>query len=178
MIVMKIIKLKIILYIIILVFLEGCSQRIFVSIPKENAFIGCSCSNLSFCIPIDTKDTALVNKRAYIGVFTVKDIELQKGVYKIEVKCDSLYKDGSERWVEIYSVKSEKIKGLKKIKKGYKYEMVLNPYFLHDVGVDFSFRKVYLNGKPYGISTGRMNIYTTFNLKGLYYIPLEDNVSN
>lgn len=164
------IKLKIILNIIILILLEGCSQRTFVYIPKDNTVFGLL-DRPKFSTPIDIRDTALVNKRAYIGVFEIIDIELQKGVYKIEVKCDSLYKDGSERWVEIYSVKSKKMKGLKKIKKGCNYEMVLNPYFLHDVCVDFRSREVYLNGKRYGISTGRINIYTTPNLKGLYYFP-------
>lgn len=148
-------------------------------IPDKNVTIGCPFDDFIPCIPIDIRDTALVNKRAYIGIFEIIDIELQKGVYKIVVKCDSLYKDGSERWVEIYSVKSKKNKGLKKIRKGCNYEMILNPYFLHDSGVDFCSREVYLNGKLYGISTGRINIYTTPNLQGLYYIPLEGgNVSN
>ena len=173
---MKIIELKIILYVIILILFEGCSRRLYVMIPDEKIIIECPFSNPIGCIPIDAKDTAMVNKRAFIGVFEIKDIKVQKGVYKIEVKCDSLYKDGTEHWCEIYSIKDKHIKGFKKIKKGYKYEMVLNPYFFYDYLSDFAFREVNLNGRILGISTGAINIYTSPNLKGLYYSG--GNVSN
>jgi hypothetical protein len=98
-------------------------------------------------------------------------VELQQGIYKIEVQCDSLYKDGSRRWCEIFSKKTDKIKEGQRIKKGEIYELTLNPYFMHDILVDFKIREVYISSIPIGISTGRRNIYTSPNLNGLYYIP-------
>jgi hypothetical protein len=163
-------------YIVLLmiVIISSCHRRFYVYFPPKGWEIGCPFDDLRGCIPINPKDTMIVKERSIIGIFEIVDIELQKGVYKIGVQCDSLYKDGSQRWCEVFSIETMKMENKKKIKKGQKYKLILNPYFVHDILTDFCPRKVYIQGIPVGISTGRINIYTTQNLNGLYYIPPSD----
>jgi hypothetical protein len=151
----------------------GCNRHSYIYIPPKGWEVGCS-SPLA-CIPIDSNDIETIRKRALKGVFRIIDIKKQKGVYIIEVDSDSLFKDNIYYSYQVFSIEMERIEGHKKIKKKRKYELTLNPYFMHDVFMDFIPRRVYIKGKSIGVSTGRMNIYTTPNLNGLYYIEDKEN---
>ena len=170
-------------YVVLMFFLTlSCSRRMYVHIPPKGWTIGCPFSDSRGCIPINLLDTTTVNQRAITYNFKVTDIKKQKGVYRIIMEVDSLvhYQYVRDSLIqdyyyypafEVFSVQTEKMKNYKKIKKGKKYELTLNPYFMHDFLVDFAVREVYIRGISIGIRTGGPNIYTTFNLNGLYYIP-------
>ncbi|MDR1791823.1 MAG: hypothetical protein LBR36_00040 [Bacteroidales bacterium] len=130
-----------------------------------------------------------------IGIGEVRSIESEKGIYKIRIKLDSIYKDlkclDCEKTVfvdsffaEIYTLDVGKIYTLDRIQIGNKYMFAINPYFVYDndsccaykeklfAGDGSDLREIYLNGIPIAIKRFRYgNIYTTPNLKGLYYIP-------
>ena len=68
----------------------------------------------------------------------------------------------------------KKIKGAKKIKVGGEYELLLCSYFAHDViYVNHINDHLYIDNVSilFFNTGGKINLYTTPNLKGLYYIP-------
>jgi len=180
-------KYKVLLAVCVLltVFLLASCHRYtsFVHFPQKNTEIGCPLYDSIGCLPMNPRDTIMLRERAITGIFKVVEIKKQKWVYRVRVQKDSLihYRyqschDTSYQEMyyypiyEVFTVKTEKLKGYKKIKKGEKYELIVNPYFEHDIWTDFSVRGVYIKGKHVGIATGMENIYTSPNINGLYYI--------
>ena len=180
-------KLLIVFIVLSSFLLSSCaynSASRYISFPPKgcNCIIGCSLYDTIGCIPINPNDIILVKEYAITDIFTIIGIKSRKGVYRIEVQKDSLYHyrhqnfDSSFRDIyyyptyEIFTVKTEKLKGYTKIKKGRKYKLTLNPYFRHNILSDFNTRGVYIKGRHFGISTGLPNIYTTPNIDGLYYM--------
>jgi len=125
-------KYNIYLVFLILFLLTSCYRYTsFAFFPQKGGEIGCPLSNSIGCIPINPLDTIMVKERAIIGIFKVTGIKKQKWVYRIKVQKDSLYYykyqpcyDTSYREIsyyptyEIFTVKTGKLKGYKKIKKG------------------------------------------------------------
>jgi hypothetical protein len=155
---------------------------------------GCSFldSDTIYCIPINTDDTIKVKENAVTGVFKIIKIENERNIYRITLQRDSIYYyryfneyDSSFRDTyfspvyEVYTVKLENFKGYKKIKKGKKYALTLNPYFEYDYA-KYKYRSEVIDVRPVdikgkhigiGIGTTAPNIYTSPNIDGLYYIP-------
>jgi hypothetical protein len=161
-------------------------------VPPKGTIFGCPFDNSYsiFCIPINPNDTVMVNEKAETHVYKIIEIKKQKGVYRIKMESDTpiYYQDQEDSLIhnryfypiyEVFSIQTNKQTNeqtkYKKIKKGGKYKLTLNPYFIHAGLVDFAIREVYINGIPFGISTGNTNIYTTQNLNGLYYILFIEN---
>ncbi|MDD3939929.1 MAG: hypothetical protein WC946_09145 [Bacteroidales bacterium] len=164
----------------------GCYSHKFAYIPEENTTFGCPFYDSLGCIPINPTDTLLVKNRSETNLYTICDIKKQNNVYRIKVEIDTLISYNFNHdsnlttkyyrpTYEVFSLKTKKIKEFEKLKKGNKYKMTLNPYFLHDILADFKVRGVYIQDQYFGISTGKTNIYTSPNVYGLYYIPNNKN---
>lgn len=66
--------------------------------------------------------------------------------------------------------------GNSKVKIGVKYKFYLIPYFYEDCFPGDGYEIIYINNVVItDVRVLGINIYTTPNLKGLYYVPLEDN---
>ncbi|MDD4210284.1 MAG: hypothetical protein PHI52_08120 [Bacteroidales bacterium] len=162
---------KLTLFIIFLLF---TSYKMDINVKKQDFnFITNKCF---FCNPIDT---IFKDKKAIRDTFIVRNIKFQKGIYEIDVSRQLKGENESKiwYWYKIYSVKAKKKEKYEIIKVGEKYELILNPYFEKDLEFDLISdynREVNINGKK--IYTNKKNVYTTLNLKGLYYIP--GSVSN
>ena len=120
-------------------------------------------------------DSIEQEKRSVIEDFVITEIYEGDGVYEIIVKKDSIP-------YEIVSLKTDEKKDLNIIKKGKKYKMKLIPYFnfyvSDNTGVNFPREytyMLYIDGyKVQGANILHWQLYTTPNLKGLYYIPIKE----
>jgi len=101
------------------------------------------------------------------GVFKIMKIKHVENGYILNL-CD----EKNNYWYSVVSLK-EKIKKCPKIKVGKSYNLVLKPYYEETyfpyLGMLFD---IELNGKKIIVpsETWTSNVYTSQNLKGLYYI--------
>jgi hypothetical protein len=168
--------------------------RYFTYVPTKFVYflpngerIGCANDQQMYCQVANPNDSAAY-KRLIIKEGYVKKIDIKKGIYRITVKIDSLtintnFYDTTDNvfynncfldsfYVEIFTIKEEKVKGQKKIKEGQSYLFTIMPYFVYDCsfGCSNMIREVFISGIPLALATYRINVYTSPNLKGLYYI--------
>jgi RHS repeat-associated protein len=169
---------------ITMIFTLGCCKQRFVWIPPKGTInsytiYGCPWADPICCTPMNTKDTAMVRQKAKTGIFKILKIQKTKFVYRFELEKDTLMYNASLRkyyhpFYEVFSIQTDKQKKHQKIRIGKKYQLTLNPYFVHNCFVDGSVRGVYINGINIGVSTLYGNIYTSPNINGLYYIPYSE----
>lgn len=118
-------------------------------------------------------DSIEQEKRSVIEDFVITEIYEGDGVYEIIVKNDS-------NSYEIVSLKTDEKKDLNIVKKGKKYRMKLIPYFNFYDSEDTGFPRertymLYIDGyKIQGANILHWQLYTTPNLKGLYYLPIKE----
>jgi len=114
--------------------------------------------------------------------FTITRIEEKDEFYYIIVQSDSIrtiiHPFTNEEYTynpyyQIVSLKSEKIEEYEEIKIGERYDLTLIPLIIHEPGGFFSSSfsiQTNIDGKDFSISVNGLNVYTTPNLDGLYYI--------
>jgi len=143
---------------------------------------------------IDPNDTIMIEKKSLIENFTVIQIKKEKGVYAIIVESDSIRTRNMWSLLEfgfvendsistkynmttyqphyiIYSIKTENNKGYKRVKKGKRYDLILQPCFKNSVVMDFYVADIYIKGMYVPIIVSTLKVFTSPNLDGLHYIP-------
>ena len=136
-------------------------------------------------VSIDSHDTATINKYSLNENFIVTDIKKEKGFYNIIIKSDLMQtflnpntntKDSFYAHYQIISLKTKKIKRYEEIKKGQQYTLALTPHFYPNsnttIGDEiYTVVFIFTKGMRVPVVKTALDIYTTPNLEGLYYIP-------
>jgi hypothetical protein len=163
-------------------FFISCSKR-FLNLSKPTKGTYVDREYFDGIRTIDPNDTITIEKYSKIGRFEIIDIEERKTHYNVFVRSDSVitFFDSDSNIVysrhiecQVVSLKSKKIKRYEKIKKGEKYDLTLIPNIVFsDYNILPSHRGVYVYTKERYLLVvmSTLEIYTTYNLDGLYYVP-------
>lgn len=104
---------------------------------------------------------------------TIRDYKVEKIFHQSKAFIIYLHNEKEDKWYTLVSIK-KKVRGYSKIKVGSTYALRLNPYFNQSYIPDHArtFR-VIIEGVKVSVKSESWtgNVYTSENLKGLYYIP-------
>jgi hypothetical protein len=170
-------------YCIPFIFMWSCSRYVFSPpSPKKGTYANVKITD-SDIISIDPNDTVAVRKYSLIENFTIIEIKERKGYYEIVVQSDSIRtsfnpitgKYGNHSFYvqyQIVSLKPQKGKGCGEIKEGQQYKLTLIPCIIYNPDVIPSIRyvRVYTKGMCFYVYMTTLDIYTTPDLDGLYYM--------
>jgi hypothetical protein len=169
---------RLLIFISVFFFLFGsCSKRFLnLSKPTKGTYVDREYFDGKYRT-INPNDTNTINKYSLTEDFRIISIKQHKGFYTIMIDSDSSIGHSflSMSTFQIVSLKGKKIKGHEEIKIGQRYKLTINPALVPSPkNVIPSHVIVYVFTKGMWIPVeSTINIYTTPNLDGLYYIPLQ-----
>jgi DNA-binding XRE family transcriptional regulator len=164
----------------------ACSRDMYVAYTPRNAIH--SIYNYEWAdIPrIEPNDTITIKENSLTENFIVTEIKKEKGVYAITVESDSIRQIDSCSYHSafsyhpsyiIYSIKTEKDRGYKKIKKGQRYNLTLQPCFKNCPLFSHQIIDIYIKGMYVPIIKSTLDVFISPDLDGLYYIRLANNTA-
>jgi len=140
---------------------------------------------------VNPNDTITINKYSITGYFTVMEIKERNGFYMIRIQNDSMRIHHSDLPYhiivknsidyQIVSLKSKKREGYEKIKLWQRYKLTINPALVprpRDVMPSHVIVYIFTKRMWVPVEVCMLDIYTTPNLDGLYYIPLAKDTIN
>ncbi len=173
-------KKRILIIFLLSVFcLCSCYRNMFhSSVPRKGPYIKIEYpGNL---IIFDSDDTNSIEKYSKAENFTFIEIIERKEYYDIVVQSDSMLAtfDANGDFIDnifmryrVISLKTKKIKGYEEIYIGQRCKLTLIPCFYPTSTMPSMLNvHIYIKGMYVPVNTSSMDIYTTSDLEGLYYI--------